>query len=111
MGLVLGRERGLLHGLSWEAIRPGKPTENAFIESFNGSVRDECLNQHCFRDLGEARELVEDWITDYNTVRPHSSIGNQTPAEYAASLREEGYPSSLTEQAGACSSHELNSNR
>jgi putative transposase len=98
-------------GIELHFIRPGKPTENAFVESFNGSVRDECLCQHCFRDLGEACELVEDWMTDYNTVRPHSSIGNLTPSEYAASLREEGYPSSLTEQADACSSPELNNNR
>jgi putative transposase len=73
------------HGIELHFIRPGKPTENALVESFNGSVCDECLNQHRFRDLGEARELVEGWMTDYNAVRPNSSIGNLTPSEYAAS--------------------------
>ena len=55
-------------------IDPGKPTQNAYIESFNGRFRDECLNQHWFTSIGEAREIIEDWRIDYNTERPHSSL-------------------------------------
>ncbi|QDT38356.1 Integrase core domain protein [Stratiformator vulcanicus] len=64
---------------------PGKPTDNAFIESFNGRFRQECLNQHWFPDLADAVEKVEAWRADYNEVRPHSSLGDRTPAEFAAS--------------------------
>ena len=59
--------------------RPGKPTDNAFIESFNGRFRAECLNQHWFMSLADAREKLEAWRGDYNTVRPHSAIGNKPP--------------------------------
>jgi putative transposase len=65
-------------------IDPGKPTQNAFIESFNGSFRDECLNTSWFMSLEDARRIVEEWRLDYNEVRPHSSHGGKTPAEYAA---------------------------
>jgi len=85
--------------------------ENAYTESFNGRVREECLNQHCIRDLEEAQAILDDWREDYNEVRPHSSLGNATPAEYAASLEEEGYPSSSTGQADACPTHPLNNQR
>ena len=64
-------------------IRPGKPVENAFIESFNGRLRDECLNANLFFSLADAREKLETWRVDYNTQRPHSSIGNLAPEEYA----------------------------
>ena len=64
--------------------RPGKPTDNAFIESFNGSLRLECLNEHWFLSLEDAREKIESWRRDYNENRPHSSLGNVTPAEFAA---------------------------
>lgn len=64
-------------------IDPGKPIQNAFVESFNGRFRDECLNQHWFCSLGEAREVIEAWRVDYNSVRPHSSLGHQTPEEFA----------------------------
>ena len=63
--------------------RPGKPTDNAFIESFNGQLRKECLNQHWFISLDDARDKIEEWRIDYNEVRPHGSLGNQTPVEYA----------------------------
>jgi len=62
--------------------RPGKPKDNAFIESFNGSFRDECLNLHWFLSLNDAREKIEDWRKEYNTFRPHSSLGNLTPREF-----------------------------
>ena len=64
-------------------IRPGKPNENAYIESFNGKFRDECLNEHWFLSLAHARSVIEDWRIEYNTERPHSSLGNRTPAEFA----------------------------
>ena len=66
-------------------IRPGKPVENAFIESFNGSLRSECLDANWFQDLDEARRLIEQWRRDYNEVRPHSSLGHLPPAMYMAS--------------------------
>jgi putative transposase len=64
--------------------RPGKPTDNAFIESFNARLRAECLNEHWFLTLVDAREKIESWREDYNLRRPHSSLGNLTPAEFAA---------------------------
>lgn len=64
-------------------IRPGKPTENGHIESFNGRFRDECLNTHCFLSIRDAQSLIEAWREDYNHYRPHSSIGNLTPREFA----------------------------
>ena len=67
-------------------IRPGKPNENAYIESFNGKFRDECLNEHWFLSLAHARSVIEDWRVEYNTERPHSSLGNRTPAEFARAL-------------------------
>jgi putative transposase len=68
-------------------IQPGKPTQNAYIESFNGRFRDECLNEHWFHALTEARSLIAAWRADYNQNRPHSAIGYRTPAEYAAACR------------------------
>ena len=62
-------------------IEPGKPVQNAVMESFNGRLRDECLNQHWFTSLADARQLIEDWRNDYNQVRPHSSLGYRTPKE------------------------------
>ena len=67
-------------------IPPGKPIENAFIESFNGRVRDECLNQHWFLDLFDAQRLIAAWRRDYNQVRPHSSLGYLPPAVFARHL-------------------------
>ncbi|HVU46224.1 MAG TPA: IS3 family transposase, partial [Terracidiphilus sp.] len=66
-------------------IRPGKPNENAYIESFNGKFRDECLNEHWFTGMGHARRIIEAWRIEYNTERPHSSLGNLTPQEFARS--------------------------
>jgi putative transposase len=70
------------NGVQLHFIRPGKPTENAYIESFNGRLRDECLNSNVFYSIGEAKEEIEKWRDDYNNWRPHSSLGNQTPMEY-----------------------------
>ena len=68
-------------------IEAGKPTQNAYIESFNGKFRDECLNEHWFRSLAEARTVVSSWRSDYNESRPHSGIGYRTPSEFAAAWR------------------------
>jgi putative transposase len=65
-------------------IRPGKPVENAYIESFNGKFRDECLNEHWFVTMAHARRVIESWRIEYNTERPHSSLGDRTPTEFAA---------------------------
>src|SRR6476660_9343338 len=66
-----------------EFIRPGKPMENGYIESFNGKFRDECLNSHWFTSLADARHTIEEWRCDYNEQRPHSSLGQLTPADFA----------------------------
>src|SRR5258708_4750674 len=73
------------HGVALHFIDPGKPVQNAFIESFNGKFRDECLNQNWFVSLDDARRTIEAWRVDYNSVRPHSSLGYRTPEEFAAS--------------------------
>jgi putative transposase len=69
-------------GIKLDFIRPGKPVENAYIESFNGRLRDECLNDQLFLSLEDARRKIETWRMDYNTHRPHSSLGNLTPGEF-----------------------------
>lgn len=61
---------------------PGHPTQNGYIESFNGKLRDECLNQNLFKNLYETKEIIEDWRNEYNYLRPHSSLDNLTPTEY-----------------------------
>ncbi len=72
------------NGVQLEFSRPGKPTDNAFVESFNGRFRDECLNQHWFASLEEVRKTVEGWRIEYNTERPHRALGQQTPAAWEA---------------------------
>ena len=74
--------------IQWHYIQPGKPMQNAFVESFNGSFRDECLNETLFTTLAEARCKIKQWRDDYNQNRPHSSLGNLTPNEYAQKARE-----------------------
>lgn len=71
------------HEIRLDFIRPGHPVENCFVESFNGKLRDECLSQHHFATLTEAREAIETWRHEYNTERPHRGLGQRTPAEYA----------------------------
>jgi putative transposase len=70
-------------------IRPGKPQENGFIESFNGRFRDECLNENWFLSLEDIRRTIEEWRIDYNENRPHSSLGGLTPREFAAQTTRE----------------------
>ena len=71
------------HGVTLRFIRPGKPIENAYVESFNGKFRDECLNEHWFLSVAEAKAVIEAWRVDYNLVRPHSALGGQTPHQFA----------------------------
>ena len=69
-------------GIDWHYIQPGKPQQNAFVESFNGRLRDECLNETAFSPLTEARAVLAAWRDDYNRVRPHSALANRTPEEF-----------------------------
>ena len=75
--------------IEWHYTTPGKPTQNAFVESFNGRMRDELLNETLFTSLAHAREKITAWIHDYNTGRPHSSLGYATPASFAAELKKQ----------------------
>ena len=68
--------------VEWHYIQPGKPQQNAFVESFFGRLRDECLNETLFSSLDEARAVLADWRNDYNQVRPHSALANRTPEEF-----------------------------
>ncbi len=70
------------HGVRLHFIQPGKPTQNAFIESFNGRFRDSCLNQQWFRDLADARDVIDQWRTHYNEERPHSSLDYRSPVSF-----------------------------
>jgi putative transposase len=74
--------------VEWHYIAPGKPMQNGFVESFNGRLRDECLNEHLFSNLNEARHIIEAWRIDYNTNRPHTSLNGLTPSEFAARPKE-----------------------
>lgn len=74
------------NGITREFSRPGKPTDNAFVESFNGHFREECLDQHWFVSLEEARQVVEAWRIEYNTERPHRALGQRTPAAIVEEL-------------------------
>ena len=74
------------NGVNWHYIDPGKPQQNGYIESFNGSLRDECLNEENFDNLADARRTLALWRYDDNNVRPHSSLGNKTPAEARRAL-------------------------
>ena len=78
------------NGVTLVLTQPGKPTQNAYVESFNGKFRDECLNENWFISLEHARAVIAIWRKDYNEVRPHSSLPKCTPAEFAAALRNEG---------------------
>ena len=76
--------------VEWHYIDPGKPQQNAFIESFNGSLRDELLNEELFDSLADARRKLAAWRYHYNNVRPHSSLGNRTPAQARRAFLQDG---------------------
>ncbi len=69
-------------GIKLQFIRPGKPVDNCYMESFNGKFRDECLNENWFMSLDHARKIIENWRIDYMEVRPHSALGDLAPAEF-----------------------------
>jgi len=71
-------------GVEWHYIAPGKPMQNGYVESFNGRMRDELLNETLFLSLDHARVMIAAWAQDYNQERPHSSLGYETPAAFAA---------------------------
>ena len=87
-------------GAGWHYIAPGKPMQNAFVESFNGRLRDECLNENLFGNLAEARRIIETWRIDYKINRPHTSLNGQTPTEFAQRLRSTR-PASLELRIGS----------
>jgi putative transposase len=75
-------------GIALKLIEPGKPNQNAYVESFNGRLRDECLNEHWFTSITPAKPVIEDWRRDYNEQRPKNSLGGLTPASYAKHMAE-----------------------
>lgn len=75
-------------GVDWRYIEPGKPTQNSHIESFNGKIRDECLNENWFETLSEAKALIEIWRKDYNETRPHGSLNGLSPSVFAEEVRK-----------------------
>ena len=79
-------------GVDWHFIAPGKPMQNGICEAFNSKMRDELLNETLFFGLDHARSVVAAWVADYNAARPHSALGYQTPAAYAAQLAAMGDP-------------------
>ena len=83
------------HGVEWHYIAPGKPMQNGYVESFNGRMRDELLNETLFLDLDQARQVIGAWVADYNTTRPHSSLAYKTPAAYADHLTATGHRAAL----------------
>ena len=78
------------HCMQWHYIAPGRPMQNGFVESFNGRMRDELLNETVFTSMAQARAVIAAWVTYYNTARPHSALGYQTPAAHAAKLKAMG---------------------
>lgn len=88
---ILSWARG--HGVEWHYIAPGRPMQNGTIESFNGRMRDELLNESLFIDLDQACQIIGAWAADYNTARPHSSLGYKAPAAYAGTLAPQGVSS------------------
>jgi putative transposase len=78
------------HCMQWHYIAPGRPMQNGFIESFNGRMRDELLNETVFTSMVQTRAVIAAWVADYNTARPHSALGYQTPAAHAAKLKAMG---------------------
>jgi putative transposase len=87
-------------GIALRLIEPGKPNQNAYVESFNGRLRDECLNEHWFTSLAHARLVIERWRREYNEERPKKKLGGLTPAQYAEQLRKKAKAKTYTVQPG-----------
>jgi transposase InsO family protein len=85
------------HKIEWHYIMPGKPMQNGYVESFNGKMRDELLNETLFFSLDHARKAITAWVEDYNTRRPHSALAYQTPAAFAAKLTATGLHAALAD--------------
>lgn len=85
------------HKIEWHYITPGRPMQNGYVESFNGKMRDELLNETLFFSLDQARVMIAAWVEDYNTSRPHSALNYQTPAAFAAKLTATGLHAALTD--------------
>ena len=85
------------HKIEWHYITPGKPMQNGYVESFNGKMRDELLNETLFFSLDHARKAITEWVEDYNTSRPHSALAYQTPAAFAAKLAATGLHAALND--------------
>ncbi len=85
------------NGVRIDFSRPGKPTDNAFVESFNGTLRAECLDVHWFASIAEAKQLIEGWRREYNESRPHRALGEQTPSEFASQFAAQGELTGLQE--------------
>lgn len=85
------------HKIDWHYIAPGKPMQNGYVESFNGKMRDELLNETLFFSLDHARKAIAEWVEDYNTSRPHSALAYQTPAAFAAKLTATGLHAALAD--------------
>jgi len=83
--------------IDWHYISPGRPMQNGYVESFNGKMRDELLNETLFFSLDHARTVIAEWVEDYNTSRPHSALAYQTPAAFAAKLTATGLHAALTD--------------
>ena len=83
--------------IEWHYIAPGKPMQNGYVESFNGKMRDELLNETLFFSLDHARKAITEWVEDYNTRRPHSALAYQTPAAFAAKLAATGLHAALND--------------
>jgi putative transposase len=88
-------------GVKLDFIRPGKPVENGYIESFNGRLRDECLNVEVFLDLADAQLKIERWKSDYNQQRPHSALADRTPQEFALAVMQRSFGLSAAERPNA----------
>jgi putative transposase len=86
-------------GVKLDFIRPGRPVENGYIESFNGRLRDECLNVEVFLDLADAQSKIESWKHDYNQQRPHSALADRTPQEFAQAAMQRSFGLSAAERA------------
>src|SRR6056297_240662 len=90
------------HRVEWHCIAPGKPMQNGFVESFNGRMRDEFLNETLFGNLAQARDLIAAWVADYNTAWPHSALGYQTPAGFALQLADAIARPAARDESSAC---------
>jgi len=87
--------------VEWHYIAPGKPMQNGFVESFNGRLRDECLNEHLFTGLQDARRIIQTWRVDYNTRRPHTSLDGLTPMEFATRSKQDHNQNRFYSEVGA----------